>query len=211
MTGPQLLPPPRSLDRLDPRIAAYVECVRGIVREPLSDVVRLRRVREAALEMAARPVSLAPEDRRVRADAYGRNLLYRDAQTGFVVIAMVWPPRMGSAPHDHGTWGVVAVVEGAVEVTNFEREDDGSQPGFAVLRPVCTLHAERGAVATVLPPHEDFHGVYNASDSLTAISIHTYGREPVDFHRVKIATGEITLGRLEYDNLLPATDGSDAV
>jgi predicted metal-dependent enzyme (double-stranded beta helix superfamily) len=200
MTSPPLARPPRSLDRLDPRLAAYIDCVRSIVREPVSDVARLRRVREAALELAAEPVLLAPEDRRVRADAYGRNLLYRDPETGFVVIAMVWPPRTGSAPHDHGTWGVVAVVEGAVLVTNFEREDDGSQRDLAVLRPLCTLHAERGAVATVLPPHEDFHGVYNPSDTQTAISIHTYGLEPVDFHRVKVATGEVTLGRLEYDN-----------
>jgi predicted metal-dependent enzyme (double-stranded beta helix superfamily) len=191
----------RPLDRLDPRLAAYVEEVRAPAREPLSVPARLRRVREAAVQLAAGPVSIAAEDRRVRAGSYGRNLLYHDAETGFVVLAMVWPPRTGAAPHDHGTWGTVAVVEGAVEVTNFEREDDGSRPDLAVLRPLGTVHAERGAVATVLPPHEDFHAVFNASPDRTAITIHTYGAEPVEFHRVLLATGEVTLGRLEYDNV----------
>ncbi|MBL8862143.1 MAG: cysteine dioxygenase family protein [Planctomycetes bacterium] len=201
MTSARSAPRTRTLDGLDPRLAAYVERVRAIAREPLSDVAKLRRVREAALELASGPVRLDPADRQVRADAYGRNLLYLDPDTGFVVIAMVWPPRTGSAPHDHGTWGTVAVIEGAVEVTNFQREDDGSWSDRAVLAQTCTVHAEPGAVATVLPPHEDFHGVYNASDHAPAVTIHTYGSEPREFHRVNLATGVVTLGRLDYDNL----------
>jgi hypothetical protein len=52
-----------------------------------------------------------------------------------------------------------------------------------------------------LPPHEDFHSVYNPSDSRTAVTIHTYGCEPFNFHRVELASGAVTLGRLAYDNL----------
>lgn len=201
MTEPRTVHPSPPLERLDPRLRAYIERVRAAANAPLSDVARLRRVREASLDLASGPVQLRPEDRRVGAGSYGRNLLHRDPQTGFVVIAMVWPPRTGGAPHDHGTWGVVAVVEGAVDVTNYEREDDGSRADRAVLRATCTVHAEPGAVATVLPPHEDFHSVYNASPDRTAVSIQTYGVEPRDFRRVSLADGAVTLARLEYDNL----------
>lgn len=185
---------------LDARLIRYIERVRALAAAPLSDAARLRRVREAAAELVAQPVNIAPEDRRFPARGYGRNLLHRDAETGFVVIAMVWPAGQGGLPHDHGTWGVVAVAEGEVEVTNFEREDDGRDPAKAELRSLGTLRAGRGAVAWVLPPHEDFHSVVNASSERAALTIHTYGREPRTFTRVELATGSASPGELVYDN-----------
>ncbi len=190
----------RKRPALDPRLCRYIDAVRRIAGEPLSDAGKLRRVRRAAEELASAPVTLAAEDRRVPAVGYGRNLLHRDPEHGFVVIAMVWPVGTGGMPHDHGTWGVVAVTEGLVEVTNYVREDDGSDPEQAVLVPLATIHAKPGAVAYVLPPHEDFHRVRNACDHGVAVTIHTYGREPVDYHTVESASGRVTLGRLEYHN-----------
>ncbi len=185
---------------LDPRLQCYIDAVRRIAGEPLSDAGRLRRVRRAAEELASAPVMLDPADRRVPAQGYGRNLLHRDPEHGFVVIAMVWPAGTGGLPHDHGTWGVVAVTEGLVEVTNYVREDDGSDPARAGLVPLATIHAKPGSVAYVLPPHEDFHSVRNAMDHGVAVTIHTYGQEPVDYHTVETGSGRVTLGRLEYHN-----------
>lgn len=186
---------------LDPRLARYIDQVRAIAAQPLSEAAKLRRVRDAAAQLVSRPVELSPEDRRVPARGYGRNLLHKDPETGFVVIAMVWPAGQGGPPHDHGCWGVVAVAEGQVDVTNYEREDDGRDPARAVLRPVGTLRATPGAVAWVLPPHEDFHSVVNPSQERAAVTIHTYGREPHDFNRVDLATGQATIGQLIYDNV----------
>ncbi len=185
---------------LDPRLVRYIERVRAIATAPLSDVAKLRRVREAATELVAERVVIGAEFRHVPARGYGRNLLYRDAQTDFVVIAMIWPPHSGGRPHDHGTWGVVAVAEGEVEVTNYEREDGGSNPAFAVLRPLGSVRAAPGATATVLPPHEDFHSVRNALTDRTSVTIHTYGREPRNYHGVDLATGAVAIGELVYDN-----------
>jgi predicted metal-dependent enzyme (double-stranded beta helix superfamily) len=161
----------------------------------------LRLVRELAAKLVREPLALPRAFRCAPERGYGRNLLHLDREQQFVVIAMIWPPHSGSAAHDHGTWGVVAVTEGEVDVTNFEREDDGRDPSRARLRAACTLRAAPGAVASVLPPHEDFHSVYNPSDSRTAVTIHTYGCEPFNFHRVELASGAVTLGRLAYDNL----------
>ncbi len=187
--------------QLDPRLERYFSDVRGIAARPLSEVTKLRLVRELAASLVHEPLTIPGEFRRAPAQGYGRNLLHLDREQQFVVIAMIWPPRSGSAAHDHGTWGVVAVAEGEVDVTNFEREDDGRDPSRAQLRAACTVRARPGAVATVLPPHEDFHSVYNPSDTLTAVTIHTYGREPVDFQRVELASGAVSLGHLAYDNL----------
>ena len=186
---------------LDPGIRQFVERVRAIARKPLSEVATLREVKEAAHLLAQSPPHLTPAQRRVPARGYGRNLLHRDVETGFVVIAMVWPPGTGGVPHDHGTWGVVTVVEGEVEVTNFERQDDGSDASRIALRPLCTVHGKPGAIATVLPPHEDFHSVRNPSATTTAVSIHTYGREPADFWAVELATGRCEKRNFEYHSM----------
>jgi predicted metal-dependent enzyme (double-stranded beta helix superfamily) len=31
---------------------------------------------------------------------HGRNLLYKDTQLGFVVLAIIWPPGSQAPPHD---------------------------------------------------------------------------------------------------------------
>lgn len=189
-----------TLTELDPRLATYLGDVRTISRAPLSDTAKLRRVRAAAAELVSKPIVLGPEHRHVPARGYGRNLLHRDEETGFVVIAMVWPPGSGGKPHDHGTWGVVAVLEGEVDVTNYEREDDGSRPEHAELRSLGTVHAKRGATATVLPPHEDFHSVRNVSGDRTSVTIHTYGREPKRFRVVDLEAHRVSQAELGYDN-----------
>lgn len=185
---------------LDARLVRYFEDVRAIAAQPLSPSAKVRRVRELASALVAAPLVVGPEFRRFPERGYGRNLLYRDPDHGFVVIAMVWPPASGGLPHDHGTWGVVAVAEGEVEVTNFEREDDGRDETHASLRSLGVVHGRPGATATVLPPHEDFHSVRNAMDHGVAVTIHTYGQEPVDYHTVETGSGRVTLGRLEYHN-----------
>lgn len=188
-------------NQLDPRLMRYFSDVREVAAQSLSEATKLRLVRELATQLVREPLVIPRAFRCAPARGYGRNLLHLDRDQHFVVIAMIWPPHSGSAAHDHGTWGVVAVAEGEVDVTNFEREDDGRDPSRARLRAACTLRATPGAVATVLPPHEDFHSVFNPSDSRTAVTIHTYGREPFDFQRVELASGAVTLGRLAYDNL----------
>ena len=88
---------------------------------------------------------------------------------------MIWPAHADSRPHDHGTWGVVAVLEGDLKVTEYEREDDGSVPGKGRLRQVAELTAGPGTVACALPPHDEHHRLANPT-SATTITVHTYGR-----------------------------------
>jgi predicted metal-dependent enzyme (double-stranded beta helix superfamily) len=167
---------------MDPRLTTYIDRVRTACAEPLAPRTRLKRICDAARELASEPVDLSPEHRFAPAGAYGRNLLHRDAEHGFVVVAMVWPPGAGGLPHDHETWGVSAVTEGTVRVIDFEREDDGSRADHAILTPRCTIDAGPGSVASVLPPHDDYHQVSNPSQSELAISIHTYGKDIESCH-----------------------------
>jgi len=161
---------------MDERLAKYIESIRTICSKPLSPRTQLDQIRQAAVVLAAEPVKLDESLRFAPEGGYGRNLILKDPAYGFCVVAMIWPPNSGGLPHDHGTWGVSAVTEGNIRITDFEREDDGSDPDHAVITPKCTIDAGPGAVATVLPPHNDCHQVSNVSKTELAVSIHTYGK-----------------------------------
>lgn len=180
--------------------------VRMICANRLSDLYTVRAVEAAAKTFLAKHRNLKMPNGIKSSGAtttYGRNLLHRDEEYGFVVIAMVWPPGTGSPAHDHGTWGVVAVAENEIEVVNYERRDDGSVPNHAELIPVLTVSAPRGSVGHVLPPWNDYHALTNHTGRVS-ISIHTYGKEPLEFNRY-LSNGQIQHGRLSYDFELPSS------
>lgn len=182
---------------MNPTLSRYVEAVRGICREGLSMPAKVARIQTEAARMVDE-LELTDEERFIPADGYGRNLLYRDPDHGFVVIAMVWPPGRGGCPHDHATWGVVAVTEGTIRIENYMRLDDGRDPGVARLEKTEQIDAGRGGLGRVLPPHEDIHNISNPLDEGISVSIHTYGR---DIRRCRVfdaETGAITHVELGY-------------
>lgn len=100
----------------------------------------------------------------------GRYLCYRDPDFGFVVMVMVWGAGHGSAIHDHGTWGVEAVLKNALRVTNYTGCEVNPQPtGDMVIGP--------GEIMHNLPPDRDVHKVEHPGAGESAISLHIYGRE----------------------------------
>ena len=166
---------PAALPALSPRLEEYVAAVRAWCAtsdRPL-DAGRLAALSAHAAALVAEPLALRP-DQRVLPDAgYGRNLLYEDPDYGFVILAMVWPGGISGSPHDHGTWGVVAVAEGEVEVEDYAVVAAGER--WVLASRGCIVGGP-GATATVLPPDHDVHRVGNAHPTRVAVSIHTYGQ-----------------------------------
>lgn len=160
---------------MEATLARYVDAVRDICSSGYSLPAKVERIQSAARRYCSQ-LPLTDEQKHMPDGGYGRNLLYRDPDHGFVVISMVWPPGAGGTPHDHQTWGVVAVAEGTVRIENFQREDDGSSATVANLKRTSCLDATPGQVGHVLPPYEDIHAISNPSQA-RAISIHTYGRD----------------------------------
>ena len=96
-----------------------------------------------------------------------------------VVFSKLWEPGEGTPVHDHGTWGVVGVLEGELKVTRFRRLDDGKTPGYADLREAGGGLRTPGSVLTLVPPHEDIHQVKNRHDG-GSWTLHAYGRDISD-------------------------------
>jgi predicted metal-dependent enzyme (double-stranded beta helix superfamily) len=112
---------------------------------------------------------LLPEQRVGDPSAYRSHLLHVAPDGAFSLVALVWLPGQATAIHDHLSWCVVGVFEGAEHETRYRLTEDGElvESGSAIAFP--------GDVSGLMPPG-DIHRVHNTSD-ITAISLHVYGAD----------------------------------
>ena len=178
----------------------HIKRVRQILSKDLNERDIIDQVVVSTATLLKEPISLGSDHLKTPAEGYGRNLLNQDPIFGFVVVAMVWPPKEGTSVHDHGTWGVVGVAEGGLSVTNYIRNDDGSQLGHASLTKLGTISARAGDATHVLHPDEDIHKVWN-STTIQSISIHTYGMTINRCNVFDIKANSVEQIELSYDNL----------
>lgn len=71
-----------------------------------------------------------------------RDVLYRDSEFGFCILAHNYPGAKSSAPHDHGpTWAIYAQARGETEMTDFKVVEPASEtaPGKVVATQTYTL------------------------------------------------------------------------
>ena len=104
---------------------------------------------------------------------YSAYLLYEESVHSLAIFAVTWGPHGGTPPHDHGTWVVVAGVEGEELNIKYNRVDDRSRPDYAELEERCVFTANAGDVVCLKP--RGIHVVRNDTDHIT-LSLHTYGR-----------------------------------
>ena len=103
---------------------------------------------------------------------FGLHVLHEDPDHSLLVFVAAWGPGRGVAPHNHGTWAVVAGVDGDERNTFWQREDDGSRPGYAKLRKVREQVFGPGDVFAM--PAGTIHSVVNDTAQVT-VSLHVYG------------------------------------
>lgn len=103
---------------------------------------------------------------------YARNVLYRDEK--FEVICLCWEPGQATAVHNHGgSFGVVYVYEGTLEVQTYRRTDDGSVPGQAKLENIGDYRVAAGSL--LLDRRNSIHRLGNpAGATRGAVSLHFY-------------------------------------
>jgi predicted metal-dependent enzyme (double-stranded beta helix superfamily) len=178
----------------------HIKRVRQILSKDLNERDIIDQVVVSTATLLKEPISLGSDHLKTPAEGYGRNLLNQDPIFGFVVVAMVWPPKEGTPIHDHGTWGVVGVADGMLNVTNYIRHDDGSQPGNASLTQLGTISARARDLTHVMPPDEDIHKVWNSTNE-KSISIHTYGKTIDHINVFDIKANSVEQIELSYDNL----------
>jgi predicted metal-dependent enzyme (double-stranded beta helix superfamily) len=119
-------------------------------------------------------VALPPQFYRTREEGYARRLLHRSDELGYTAVVMTWAPGQGTPLHDHaGIWCVEGVVEGRMDVTQFDLVDErGGRYRFEAKG---CVHAAVGSAGCLIPPFE-YHVLANALDT-PSITLHVYGGE----------------------------------
>ena len=103
-------------------------------------------------------------------DRYECHVLHVEPDGSFSVAAMVWRPGQVTPIHDHVTWCVTAVIQGAEYEELYRLTGDGNW-----LEEVGRGRAMPGEVTGLAPPG-DIHRVRNLGPDI-AISLHVYGAD----------------------------------
>lgn len=133
---------------------------------------------------------LKPEHRRADPDHYARNAIFIDESGGMSLFALVWNPGQWTPIHDHGTWGVVGIIEGVLEEQAYMSATGTLDGDTGIdLRPGGLVLLSPGAVSTFVPNPDHIHMTGVAMDRRPVVSLHLYGRALHDFHVYDIAAG----------------------
>ena len=132
---------------------------------------------------------------------HGSYALYQ-GDSGLLVTAVVWGPGDHASPHDHGTWGMIGVMNNSLTETRFRRVDDRTKEGFATLEKDRTSQFKPGEITLLIPEVDEIHQMDNFTGRPT-VEIHVYGDNlrGLNRSRYNLETGEITpFATDKYDN-----------
>ncbi len=131
----------------------------------------------------------------------GSWLLYRSADGGLALSALVVPPGAQTPVHDHLAWGLVGLYRGTQDEDVFARHDDGSHEDEADLTILESRALQPGDFYDLLP-ETDIHRVRTTSD-VTSVSLHLLGIDNgcIWRHRFEPETGKVHPFKSGYVNV----------
>ncbi len=152
----------------------YVADLRRIAREADGEDRLLAEVAPLARKLALDRSWLKPEHYEADAEqGFGVHLVHEEDDHSLAVFVVSWLPGRGADAHDHGTWAVVAGIEGDERNVRYKRVDDRSRPGYAELEVKAEFTAGPGDVLCIRDG--GVHAVWNDGDQVS-LSLHTYGK-----------------------------------
>jgi predicted metal-dependent enzyme (double-stranded beta helix superfamily) len=131
---------------------------------------------------------LQPQHYRSTPAGYTRNLIYAAPDRSVSLYSLVWLPGQWTPIHDHGSWGVVGVLEGVLEERSYVRltPDRDADEGIELVRGGVVLLG-RGAVTTFVPNPDHIHVTGVPAERARAVSLHLYGRMMSSFNIYDLA------------------------
>ena len=158
---------------MDAGLTELIERLNAAVDERTPDAIT-RRVKADLEDVLGRGALTLPAPlKQPRPDCYARRLLYQDPANRYTAVVMTWAPGQGTPVHDHGgLWCVEGVVEGQMQVTQYDVRPDGD--AFRVVAVGAPLSAGVGSAGRLIPP-TDYHVLANAEPSGTSVTLHVYG------------------------------------
>lgn len=133
---------------------------------------------------------LRPEHFRSEPDHYTRNAIHICPSGQLSLFSMVWRPGQWTPVHDHGSWGVVGIVEGWLEERAYMSADGDitADAGIRLKRGGIVL-LNPGAVTSFVPNPDHIHRTGVPEDRPRCVSLHLYGRNMNSFHVYDVDAG----------------------
>jgi predicted metal-dependent enzyme (double-stranded beta helix superfamily) len=153
------------------------------------------------LELIERATTfLEPQHYRSDACHYARNLVYDAPDGSLSLYTLVWLPGQWTPVHDHGSWGVVGILEGVLEERNYVRlsPDRGADEGIDLVRGGVILLG-RGAVTSFVPNPDHIHVTGVPLERSRAVSLHLYGRMMNSFNTYDLSSATRQRVRVEHN------------
>jgi predicted metal-dependent enzyme (double-stranded beta helix superfamily) len=126
---------------------------------------------------------LEPQHYRSSTAGYTRNLVYEAPDESLSLYSIVWLPGQWTPVHDHGSWGVVGVIEGVLEERSYVRlsPDRGADDEIDLARGGTVL-LRHGAVTSFVPNPDHIHVTGVPTERSRAVSLHLYGKTMSNFN-----------------------------
>jgi 3-mercaptopropionate dioxygenase len=158
---------------MDGRLTELIDRLNAAVEERTPEAITRRVKRDLEELLGAGALDLPAKFKSPRPDCYARRLLYQDPADRYTAVVMTWGPGQGTPVHDHGgLWCVEGVVEGQMQVTQYDVHPDGDS--FSVSALGEPIAAGVGSAGRLIPP-TDYHVLANAQSGGTSVTLHIYG------------------------------------
>ncbi len=159
-------------------------------REPAAPADCVLSIAPLMLElMEAAGTFLQPAHYRSDPDHYARNLIHAAPDKSLSLYAIVWLPGQWTPIHDHGSWGVVGIVEGVLEERSYVRlSPDRDADNDIELARGGVMLLGKGAVTSFVPNPDHIHVTGVPAERSRAVSLHLYGRMMTNFNVYDLAS-----------------------
>ena len=176
---------------MDHALARFIDDVHGVVAQQEAAADRVTTIAPLMRSLLDSSKSfLQPQHFRSNPQHYERNAIHISPDGNLSLFALVWLPGQWTPVHDHGSWGVVGIVQGLLEERSFMAVD-GEITGDAGirLRRGGVILLNPGSVTSFVPNPDHIHMTGVAAERETCVSLHLYGRNMNSFHIYDVAAG----------------------
>lgn len=149
------------------RVEDFVKDLHAVASQGGDEAAVVERVKPLAERLARSPSWVRPEYYECDpAQGFGVRVLHEEPDHSLWLVVVSWLPHRGPPPHNHGTWAVIAGVDGEEKNILWRRRGERLEPqGSEIIGP--------GQVGAFLS--NAIHSVINEGER-TTLSLHVYGR-----------------------------------